>query len=187
METYACLLRGINVGGNNIIPMAKLQKTFEGLGYQDVKTLIASGNVVFRTKPTEMRTLEVRLEKQLATDYKYAAKVVVKSREEMAAIVAALPRAWSKPTDATHRYYVMFLRHTIDNSDVIETIKPKSGVEWLDYVPGALYWRALKKDLGKSSVAKMPAKLYADMTARNWNTTLKLSALVVAQSHLPRA
>ncbi|HEY0251670.1 MAG TPA: hypothetical protein VGC41_09095, partial [Kofleriaceae bacterium] len=68
---------------------------------------------------------------------------------------------------------------------------PRTGVEWLDYAPGALYWRAIKKDLGKSAIAKMPPKLYADITARNLNTTTKLAALVTAtaavQSHLPRA
>lgn len=191
METYACLLRGINVGGNNIIPMAALKETFEELGYTDVATLIASGNVVFCGKRASVRSIETRLEHQLAKRFDYAAKVVVKTCDELAAIVATAPRGWARPADATHRYYVMFLRHTIDHANLLETITPRATIEWLDYTPGALYWRAVKKDLGRSTVAKQLSASYADMTVRNWNTTRKLAAVVAAtasrQSHLPRA
>lgn len=186
METFACLLRGINVGGNNIIPMAKLVKTFERVGHTDVKTLIASGNVVFRAKRADVRALERKLEAALVADYAYDAKVVVKSSAEIAAIAAALPRGWKTPS-VDQRYYVMFLRHTIDHAKLLDSLAPAAGVEWLDYAPGVLFWRAIKTQLGKSKVAKLPAALYADMTARNLNTTLKLAQMVAAHTQRPPA
>lgn len=180
IETYLALLRGINVGGNNIIPMSSLVQTFARSGFANAKTLIASGNVVFQTKRTDPRTLERTLEAALSRDFAYAAKVVVKSRPELDAIIAAIPKPWHRPS-AANRYYVMFLRHTVDDAAIVEQLQPKAGVETLDYHPGALYWSAAISKLSRSNVARMNrTAVYQDVTVRNLNTTKKLDALVTA-------
>ena len=179
-ETYLALLRGINVGGNNIIPMAELVQSFTRLGLANVKTLIASGNVVFQAPKTDLRKLEQTIEKRLAADFAYDAKVVVKSHAEMDAIIAGLPKGWQRPS-AAHRYYVIFLRHGIDRAELVDELAPRAGVEELTYCPGALFWRAKISALSRSSVARLTQrKIYADVTMRNLNTTTKLAALMAA-------
>jgi uncharacterized protein (DUF1697 family) len=179
---YVALLRGINVGGNNIIPMAALAQTFTKLGFANVKTFIASGNVIFSSGKQDLRKLEDKIEKALEKQFDYEAKVVVKSKPEMDAIIAAL---WKKPS-ASMRYYVMFLRHAINKKTVIDQFEPRPGVETLTYAPGALLWAADKNKLGKSTVAKkMLAKpIYQEMTVRNLNTTKKLGELMDAAAKL---
>lgn len=178
---HVALLRGINVGGNNIIPMAQLAQTFTKLGFASVKTFIASGNVIFSAPKQDLRKLEVTIEKALEKRFDYDAKVVVKSSAEMDAITKGIRKAWPKPSAAL-RYYVMFLRHAVDKKTVLDQFEPREGVETLTYAPGALLWAADKNKLGKSTVAKkMLAKaIYQDMTVRNLNTTTKIAELMDA-------
>lgn len=84
------LLRGINVGGKNMIPMPELKKLFEGLGCGDVSTYIASGNVLFRStgKPAEVAAAA---EAAVAKRFKVSSRVVVRTRDELAAAIAAAP------------------------------------------------------------------------------------------------
>lgn len=179
-ETYLALLRGINVGGNNIIPMAKLVESFTHLGHANVKTLIASGNVVFQTPKTDLRKLEQAIEKRLTADFAYDAKVVVKSHAEMDAIIDGLPKGWQRPS-AAHRYYVIFLRHGIDRPGLVDELEPMAGVEVLTYCPGVLFWQAEISALSRSNVARLTQrKIYADVTVRNLNTTKKLAGLMAA-------
>ena len=181
LYTHVALLRGINVGGNNIIPMAELAKCFEAMKFASVRTFIASGNVIFRAPKQELRKLEDKIEKALVKQFAYDAKVVVKSKPEMDAILAAIKKQWAKPSSVT-RYYVMFLRHAVDKQAVLDEFAPREGVETLTYAPGALLWAAKISDLGKSTVAKkMLAKtIYKEMTVRNLNTTQKLGELMDA-------
>ena len=177
MTVWVALLRGINVGGNNIIPMRALAETFTSLGLESIKTYIASGNVLFRSRERNARTLEKKLEKAIAKAHGCTIKVVVRSREELAALVDDLPRGWKKPS-ATKRFYVLFLRHEVDSKKVLDMVQAKPGIEEVAYRPGTLLWSANIADLTRSSVAKLTASpLYKDVTIRNLNTTLKLRAL----------
>lgn len=180
MLAHVALLRGINVGGNNVIRMDALAASFEGLGFASVKTFIASGNVIFCAPKQDLRELENRIEKALTKAHAYDATVVVKSAPEMAAMVRKMPRSWTRP-DPAWRYYVIFLRHEIDSRAVLDQLQPKAGVETLDYVPGVLYWAAKRAALAKSTVAKLGrSKLYSHVTVRNLNTSQKLAELVQA-------
>lgn len=178
-ETYLALLRGINVGGNNIIPMAALAGCFERLKLSAVKTYIASGNVIFGAPKADPRKLELTIEKALVKAFAYDAKVVVKSKAEMNSIVDGMPKDWRRPS-AAMRYYVLFLRHAVDSRRILDTLEPRSGVETLTYVPGALLWAAKRSEITKSRIAKqMLAKpIYQELTARNLNTTTKLAQLI---------
>jgi uncharacterized protein (DUF1697 family) len=178
---HVALLRGINVGGNNIIPMAALAQCFEAMKFSSVKTFIASGNVIFGAPKQDLRKLEDKIEKALVKTFAYDAKVVVKSKAELDAIVAAIKKQWAKPS-AAMRYYVMFLRHAVDKQSVLDEFAPRAGVETLTYAPGALLWAAKIPELGKSTVAKkmMTKPIYKEMTVRNLNTTLKIAELMTA-------
>ncbi len=177
-DTYVALLRGINVGGNNIIPMAALAKTFERMRLTGVKTYIASGNVLFQSDGDEPRDLEARIERALVKAHSYDAKVVLRSMAEMEATVLGLPASWKRP-DPARRYNVLFLRHEVDSEDILSGLAPKSGIEQVSYRPGVLYWSAHTSDLTQTSMAKLSSKaIYKQLTVRNLNTTRKIFELM---------
>ena len=92
-----------------------------------------------------------------------------------------MPRSWQKP-DPARRYYVLFLRHTIDDEAVLEQLVPAPDVETITYLGGALLWDASIRDLGRSKIARALTKkaIYAHVTVRNLNTTRKIEALLDA-------
>ena len=181
MPIYLALLRGINVGGNNMISMKALKSSFERLGFKDVSTYINSGNVLFQTKSSDARKIEATLEKMLAAEYQLGCKVVLRSADEMASLVKKLPKDWTGGKD--WRYNVIFLRHTIDSKDIVKTLNAKPEIEQVTYVPGTLLWSAHVKDLARTAMAKIASqKVFQDMTVRNLNTTRKLYELMQKMS-----
>jgi uncharacterized protein (DUF1697 family) len=176
-NVFVALLRGVNVGGNNMISMSALKKSFEALGFNDVVTYINSGNIIFKSKEADARKLEVKIEKMLAKEYQLDSKVVLRSLSEMAKIVESLPKNWTGDRD--WRYNVIFLRHTIDSKDILRELEVKQDIEEVVYCPGALFWSAQISELTRGNMLKLSSrKMYQDMTVRNQNTTKKLYELM---------
>ncbi len=176
-QSYAALLRGVNVGGNAIVSMKDVKAAFEAAGFSDVRTYTNSGNVVFRSAVKDPRKLESVAEKAMQGICDFSPRVVVKSLPEMAGIAKAIPASWTDEKE--WRYYVVFLRHTVDSEDIVEKLNPREGVEELIYAPGAVLWAARRSDLGKSNVAKLNRQpLYQEVTVRNLNTTRKLAEMM---------
>jgi uncharacterized protein (DUF1697 family) len=174
---FVALLRGVNVGGNNIISMRALKESFEKSGFTQVATYINSGNVIFATKELDARKLEKKVEQILSKDFQLDSKVVVRSVSEMAKLVESLPESWTG--DSRYRYNVMFLRHTIDSEKILEELAAKSGAEQFEYRRGALLWSAEVSELARTSMQKLSSrKVFQDMTVRNLNTTKKLYELM---------
>lgn len=174
---FVALLRGVNVGGNNMIKMSELKKSFEGMGLAQVATYINSGNVIFKTKESDARKLEMKIEKMLFKEYLLDSKVVVRTLPEMAKLVKSLPASWN--SDSDWRYNVMFLRHTVDSEKLVDELPVKSDIERLVYRPGALLWSGKATELSRTSLVKLASmKIYREMTVRNLNTTKKLHDLM---------
>ena len=178
LNVFVALLRGVNVGGNNMISMRALKESFETMGFTQVTTYINSGNIVFKTKEADARKLEKKIEQMLAKDYQLGSKVVVRSLPEMAQLVKSLPGSWNSG-DSRLRYNVIFLRHSIDSEKILEDLPVKSDIEELVYRQGALLWSAQANEVSRSNMVKLAArKIYRDMTVRNLNTTRKLHDLM---------
>ncbi len=174
---FVALLRGVNVGGNNMIKMSELKQSFAGLGFAQVATYINSGNVIFKTKESDARKLETKIEKMLLKEYQLDSKVVVRTLPEMVKLVKSLPASWN--SDSDWRYNVMFLRHTVDSDEILADLPVKSDIEELDYRPGALLWSVKASDANRTNMAKFGShKLYREVTVRNLNTTKKLHDLM---------
>ena len=77
LNVYVALLRGVNVGGNNMISMGALRESFARLGFEKVASYINSGNIIFRTKENDARKLEKKIEQMLAKEYELGSKVSV--------------------------------------------------------------------------------------------------------------
>ena len=177
LNVFVALLRGVNVGGNNMISMSSLKESFETIGFKQVTTYINSGNIIFKTKEGDARKLEKKIEQMLARDYQLESKVVLRSLSEMVKLVDSLPRSWSG--DSRWRYNVIFLRHTIDSEKILDELQTKADVEQVEYRPGTLLWSAQVSELNQTSLPKLSSrKIFQDMTVRNLNTTKKLCDLM---------
>ena len=177
-DRYVCLLRGINVGGNNIIPMADLRAKFAALGFADVATYIASGNVVFGAKRASPVKLAGSIEKALAAAFGYNARVVLMSAEQMTEMLAEAPPGFGKQKDK-YRYDVAFVRSPVRARDVVPELSAKDGVDTIAAGTHAIYFRRLTAKASQSHLSRIAGKsVYQDLTLRNWNTSLALAKLV---------
>ena len=176
LNIFVALLRGVNVGGNNMINMKALKESFETIGFTEVSTYINSGNVIFKTKEADARKLERKIEQMLSKDFQLDSKVVVRSVAEMEQLVKGLPANWN---DSRWRYYVIFLRHSIDSEKILEDLPANHDVEEIAYRPGTLLWSTLISEATRSKIQKLLSrKISKEITIRNLNTTKKLYELM---------
>src|SRR5215211_1327190 len=177
LNVFVALLRGVNVGGNNMISMKSLKESFEALGFAGVTTYINSGNIIFATKEADARKLEKKIEQMLARDYQLTSKVVVRSLAEMETLVQSLPKNWN--SDSAWRYNVIFLRHTIDSEEILDELEVRKDIEEVFYRPGTLLWSSLMSALKGTEMLKFSSrKMAQEITVRNTNTTRKLCDLM---------
>ena len=177
LNVFVALLRGVNVGGNNMISMKSLRESFEELGFTHVTTYINSGNIIFTTKQSDARKLEKKIEQMLVKDYELDSKVVLRSLAEMEELVKSLPPGWNG--DGSWKYNVIFLRHSIDTEEILKDLPVKSDIEEVVYRPGALLWSVQASMASQSSMVKLASrKMYRETTVRNLNTTRKLYELM---------
>ncbi|MNE56136.1 hypothetical protein D3C80_1510260 [compost metagenome] len=175
---YVALLRGINVGGNNIINMKLLKQTFEQAGMTSVTTYINSGNIIFAADhPRE--DLPELLEQAIQKDFSLNIKVLVRSLDELRTVMEALPDSWTN--DDKLRSDVMFLWDEADDASILDKLPLKPGIGTLLYVPGAVLYSVERENVVKSAMAKLiGSSVYKLMTVRNVNTTRKIYQLMLA-------
>jgi len=171
---YVALLRGINVGGNNIVKMTALRDAFEALGFTAVATYIQSGNVVFTARSGDKAALTKKIESALAKTFAYDSKVVIVSAKELAAVVDEAPRGFGKDP-ARYRYDVLFVKPPLDPRAALSEVPTAPGVDEVHAGTHALYFRRVIAEATKSRLSKLVQKpIYKSLTIRNWNTTMKL-------------
>src|SRR5438128_1031234 len=90
-STHAAFLRGINVGGNTLISMEGLKTAFSSLGFTNIKTILASGNVTFETSETNRAILSANIERKLQSEFGFKITVTLRTRAEILALVASAP------------------------------------------------------------------------------------------------
>ncbi len=171
---YVALLRGINVGGNNIIKMSALREAFEALGFTDVATYIQSGNVVFGAITSDQQKLTKKIEAALSKAFSYDAKLVVLSGRDLELAVAEAPPKFGKEP-AKYRYDVLFVKAPMTTKEALAQVTLKDGVDDAHAGQHALYFRRLIAKATSSHLQKITQKpVYKSLTIRNWNTTMKL-------------
>jgi uncharacterized protein (DUF1697 family) len=174
MGRYVALLRGINVGGKNLIKMAELKACFERQGFGDVCTYIQSGNVLLDAKAAGRAALTMRIEQALAAQFGYRASVVLRSRKQLQDIVAAAPRGFGASPDE-YRYDVIFLKEPLTAPGAMKTVPARQGVDQVHPGTGVLYFARLISKATQSQLSKLASMpIYQSMTIRNWNTTTTL-------------
>lgn len=178
MNQYVALLRGINVGGKNLIKMTDLKACFEGLGFENVSTYIQSGNVLFSAAGSDQAKLTKQIEAALSKSFNYESRVVVRSYKQMKEIVAKAPKGFGSDQD-TYRYDVIFLKEPLTAVQTMKSVKAKEGVDQAFAGKGVLYFSRLIIKASQSYLTRIiGTPVYQNMTIRNWNTTTKLLNLL---------
>lgn len=173
---WAALLKGINIGGKKI-PMTELKALVEGFGYRDVKTLLASGNVVFSCDEEEGAALEEKLEAALAA-YGLKTDVVVRNHAELTAVIDGNPFP-DAARDHPNHLLVSFHRDPVPDGLIEKIPGIYDGPERLRAIGRELYID-FPEDVGHSKLGPAMAKLKFPKlaTMRNWNTVGKLRDLL---------
>lgn len=172
--SYVTLLRGINVGGSNLIKMAELRDCFERNGFDEVSTYIASGNVLFRSRATDVKRLARKIERMISGDFPYDAKVVVVSHDQLRTIVENAPKGFGSKPDK-YLSDVIYLRPPLSAAEAIREVDARKGVDEAAAGEGVLYFSRLKAKASGSRLSKIAASpIYQELTIRSWSTTTKL-------------
>jgi len=182
---YLALLRGINVGGNNIIKMADLKASFENMGFTDVVTFIQSGNVLFRSAEKDKTKLTQKIEQVLSERFSYKSRLVVVAHKELKKAVVDAPKGFGKDLDK-YRYDVIFLKEPLTPGEAMKNVSIKEGIDSAYAGASVLYFSRLISKASQSHLTKIiKLPVYQNMTIRNWNTTTKLLALMEKESEVP--
>ena len=184
---YLALLRGINVGGNNIIKMADLKACFESMDFSDVLTYIQSGNVLFKSADKDKVKLTKKIETGLSERFSYEARLVIVTHKQLKQAVEEAPRGFGRDADK-FRYDVIFLKEPITPKEAMKSVSTKEGVDNAYTGKNVLYFSRLLSRATQSRlsrIASMP--VYQNMTIRNWNTTTKLLAMMEAGNEKSRS
>lgn len=179
MNTFAILMRGINVGGKNIVPMAGLKSCLERLGFSNVSTFIASGNVILASDE-RADEIQARIERALPESFKLDSeniKVLVLTRAQLQAIIENKPQGFGEEPEKYHSDAIFLMG--IDATQAMRVFDPKEGVDKVWAGDGVIYSQRLSALRTKSRLSRIigtPA--YQLMTIRNWHTTTKLLELL---------
>lgn len=176
MQTWVALLRGINVGGNNLLAMKTLSQIMTEAGYQDVKTYIQSGNVIFKHSASVSERLAVNLSELIQQHCGLRVKVMVFLAADFRQIVAANP--YSTLMTEAKQVHFFFVDEELLNVDLAKLAQLKLPSEAYELHTHGLYLLA-PQGIGRSKlVVKIATCLGVSSTARNLNTLHKLNAML---------
>lgn len=177
MTQYIALLRGVNVGGITV-KSAELRSLFEELGFDEVRTVLASGNVVFEatTGPEASGGLKRRIEQALSDRFGYDAWIVLVTREQVERVVEAFP---FDASDSARQPWVVFGSDEAVLDELVATAgEPDPDVDPIARGDGVVYWNPVKGTTVQTPFAKLLAKPHFKPTTtnRNLRTLRKLLA-----------
>jgi uncharacterized protein (DUF1697 family) len=176
---YVALLRGINVGGKNKVPMAELKTCLESLGFTNVSTYIASGNVIFESNES-VDNIKAKIEKALPEYFALHSeliKVLLLSHSQLQSVINNKPPGFGDQSDKYHSDVVFLMDLAV--GDAMQVFDPKEGIDRVWPGKGVIYSQRLSALRTKSRLSKIigtPA--YRSMTIRTWNTVTILLELL---------
>ena len=180
-KVYLALLRGINVGGKNKVSMAELKACFEELGCENVRTYIASGNVMFESdKSSAELTKEIQeaLPKTFKLDSELI-KTLVLSHDQLKKVIDQAPNGFGTEPGKYHSDAIFLIG--IPSAEAIEIFNPREGVDKVWQGDLAIYSQRLSAQRTRSRLSQiMSSPLYKQMTIRSWDTTTRLLELMNA-------
>jgi uncharacterized protein (DUF1697 family) len=172
MARYIALLRGINVGGRNLLPMEELVSMFEAAGCSKVRTYIQSGNVVFESSASA-KTVATGVRKQVEAQCGFDTPIITRSAEEFAAAVEAMP--YDTESDIAKHFHVGFFDARPDAAQVAELDPDRSPPDRFSIQGSELYVHCPNGILrSRLTHTWFESQLAVRCTMRNWNTVQRL-------------
>ena len=171
----AAFLRGINVGGHQI-KMESLREVFESLGFSSVKTILASGNVVFETSEKDISALTSKIEKFLHKKYGYEISTTLRSLSDLQKFIDTEPFKGILVTKDIRLYVTFFAKYSNKNTLPIPYVSPDEDYTILTVTKTEIC-SVLDLSRGKGTVdamAVLEKEFGKKVTTRNWNTVLKV-------------
>jgi uncharacterized protein (DUF1697 family) len=180
MQTYICILRGINVSGSKIIKMEALRKMFDDLNFKNAQTYIQSGNIVFQDKQTACEILEKKIARRILGDFGFEVPVMVKEPGELKAALRNNPFVNQRTLDAT-KLHATFLS-SLPAKEGLEKIKGGNyGAD--EYIfDGKIIYLYCPDGYGNTKLNNnfFESKLKVSATTRNWRTINELVRMAEA-------
>lgn len=178
MKTYVTILRGINVSGHNMIKMADLKKMFETLPFENVRTYIQSGNIVFNAKPENDQDLEKLIHETIQKTFSFSVPVIVLEEKELKKIQQHNPFLTVRNEDVT-KLHVTFM-NAIPENNLVEKLKEIAQFlpdEWT--LDGKAIYLFCPNGYGKTKLNNnfFENKLKVTATTRNWKTVNELVSM----------
>jgi uncharacterized protein (DUF1697 family) len=175
---YIALLRGINVGGKNKVPMIELKACFEEAGFQNVMTYINSGNVIFDSEEQSTFELMKKCEDLLEKKFGFFISLAVIDVLTLKDALDNAPKWWDYDSDSKHN--AIFVIPPATAKEVIEDAgKIKPEYEKIHAYKEIIFWSAPLETFSRTRWSKVVGtKVYRTITIRNANTTKKLLELV---------
>jgi uncharacterized protein (DUF1697 family) len=178
MHTHLALLRGINVSGQKLIKMENFRKLMETAGFENVKTYIQSGNIIFESPESNKVKISDKIKKLILDHYGFDVGILMLNHSDLAKAISNNPFLKEKDIDLK-QVYVTFLSE-IPNKENIEKFKVANIEKDIAVISGDVMY--LKYFIGagttKLTNALIENRLKVTATTRNWNTTLKLMELL---------
>jgi uncharacterized protein (DUF1697 family) len=174
MDTYIALFRGINVGGNNILPMPALVTVLESLGLSSIRTYIQTGNVVFQGKNINSAELSQAISTAIEKRHGFVVQVFILDIHELKNAIALNPFQEAEP----NTLHFFFLSSAPENPNLQPLENVKKDSEQFRLLDRVFYLYA-PEGIGRSKLAMKAEKtLGVSMTARNWRTVNKIMEMV---------
>jgi uncharacterized protein (DUF1697 family) len=173
---HVALLRGVNLGPKNKLPMKDLAQMFAEAGCTDVETFIQSGNVIFSAEPAILGSLPVMIKEKIADRFGYRVPVILRSSRQLGRTIKDNPFLLAgKPEKTLHVY---FLADPPD-AQALKKLDPERSPGDAFHVSGQEVYMHLPNGMARTKLtnAWLDSKLSTISTARNWATVLKLSEL----------
>jgi uncharacterized protein (DUF1697 family) len=176
MPRYIAFLRAINVGGNNIVKMDSLRHLFASLGFSNVETFIASGNIVFETTSKNARALEREIEHRLRETLGYEVATFIRTDAALAAIANYKPFSQSDLAGAA-ALNIAFLADGLDDKSSQKLMALRTDIDDFHIHEREIYWLCRnKQSKSKISNAVLEKALGQKSTLRGANTVKKMAA-----------
>lgn len=178
MKTYTVFLRGINVGGHHKVPMKELCTMLESLGFSNIKTLLNSGNIVFKSELKNPSQIETFLETHLAEKFGFSIPVIVRTAEEINAIYDLNPFE-NTEVNSNIRLYISLLKNEMKSSfSTPWQSEDKSFAVLQEYKNNVFSVLDLSKNKTPKAMEFLEKQYSKNITTRNWNTIEKIVKLL---------
>lgn len=176
-ERYTAFLRGVNVGGKNMIAMPLLRAVLEKAGLNDVCTYINSGNILFSAEENEPIALQNIIRQAIADEFGLDIPVAVISATDYAETMSNAPAWWGDAGDCKHN--AIFVIAPADTNALVQQVGCKPEYEQVDCHGRVIFWSAPLKTFSRTKWSKVASSsAYGAITIRNANTAKKMLLLL---------